>query len=90
MAEKKYWIQLDQNNIIRDCVEYEVPGYSEYETAYPLPIGFYGGWFKYVDGEVIEIPELKPATAIEELELTIAELAVDTDFRLSMLELGLV
>ncbi|MFT4146697.1 MAG: hypothetical protein QM644_19810 [Mobilitalea sp.] len=87
---KTFWIQLDQDNIIRDCVEYEVPGYIEYETAYPLPIGFIGGWFKFENGEVIEIPELKPATAIEEIELTIAELAVDTDFRLSMLELGLV
>lgn len=87
---KKYWIQLDQNNIIRDCVEYEVTGYVEYETAYPLPIGFIGGWFKYEDGVVIVVPELKPKDGNAELELAIAELAFDTDFRLSMLELGLV
>lgn len=90
MGTKKFWIQLDQNNIIRDCVEYEVPGYIEHETAYPLPIGFYGGWFKLENGVVTDYPELKPKDVNTELELAIAELAVDTDLRLSMIELGLV
>ena len=90
MITKKFWIQLDQNDIIRDAVDYQVDGYIEYETAYPLPIGFIGGWFKLENGIVVEVPELKLKDENAELELAIAELAVDTDFRLSMLELGLV
>lgn len=65
----KYYLQLDENNIIRDAITYPYGNYVEYETPYPLPIGVCGGWFKFENGEIVEYPELKPkALAEEELE----------------------
>ena len=36
---KTYYIQLDQNNIIRDVVEMPVDGYMEVQIEDPLPVG---------------------------------------------------
>ena len=36
---KTYYIQLDQNNIIRDVVEMPADGYMEVQIEDPLPVG---------------------------------------------------
>ena len=43
---KTYYIQLDQNNIIRDVVGMPVDGYMEVQIEGPLPVGINGGWYK--------------------------------------------
>ena len=67
---KTYYIQLDQDNIIRDVVEMPVDGYMEVQIEGPLPIGINGGWYKWENGTYMECPELKPET---EMELRIAD-----------------
>lgn len=79
----KYYLQVRSDGIVTDAITYPVEGYIEYETNDPLPNGFIGGWFKYVDGKIIECPELKPKTesvGLEELKQTIATMqdAIDT------------
>ena len=73
---KTYYIQLDQNNIIRDVVEMPVDGYMEVQIEDPLPVGINGGWYKWENGTYVECPELKPETEIEQcisdLEMAIA------------------
>ena len=66
MITKKLYLQLDQNNIIRDCIEYPHEGYIEHEATLPLPIGLIGGWWKLENGEFVEYPELKPDAPLEE------------------------
>lgn len=63
----KYYILLDENNIIRDAVTYPVDGYIEVEYDKPvLPAGINGGWWKYENGQFVEYPELKPKNPLEE------------------------
>ena len=75
---KTYYIQLDQDNIIRDMVEMPVDGYMEVQIEGPLPIGINGGWYKWENGAYVEYPELKPETELEqrisEIEFAIAAL----------------
>jgi hypothetical protein len=90
----KFYLQLDENNIIRDAIEYPFGNYIEYETEYPLPVGVLEGWFKLEGGKIVEYPELKPSAPLEKrfdaLEEQHAEYLLDLDLRLSMLELGLM
>ena len=67
----KYYLRLNQDNIIVDAITFPVEGYIEYETDYPLPAGINGGWWKFENGQPVEYPELKPET---ELEQRIADL----------------
>jgi hypothetical protein len=73
---KTYYIQLDQNNIIRDVVGMPVDGYMEVQIEGPLPIGINGGWYKWENGTYVEYPELKPETEMEQrisdLEMALA------------------
>lgn len=73
---KTYYIQLDNNNIIRDIVEMPVDGYMEVQIEGHLPIGINGGWYKWENGTYVEYSELKPETELEqritELEMALA------------------
>lgn len=72
----KFYLQVNQNNIITDCIEYPYQDYIEFEGEVPQAV--HGGWFKLIDGEIIEIPELKPIgrdEEIEELKQLVADLA---------------
>ena len=62
----KYYFRLNQDNIIVDAITFPVEGYIEYETDYPLPAGINGGWWKFENGQIVEYPELKPETEIEQ------------------------
>lgn len=67
----KYYLRLNQDNIIVDAITFPVEGYIEYETDYPLPAGINGGWWRFENGQPVEYPELKPET---ELKQRIADL----------------
>lgn len=67
----KYYILLDENNIIRDAITYPVDGYIEVEVPGLFPAGINGGWYKWENGTYVEVPELKP---MNELEQRVADL----------------
>ena len=79
----KYYLLLDENNIIQDAISYPTDGYIEVEVDKPFPAGINGGWYKWENGTYIEIPELKPKGIDRELLETalqrIAELEKQAD-----------
>lgn len=89
---KTFYLQVDNNDFIRDCIEYQHDDYKQIELNTPLPVGLIGGWFKFENGQIVEHPELKPLPEPDytDLDLRITETELAVDYRLSMLELGLV
>lgn len=79
----KYYLLLDENNIIQDAISYPTDGYIEVEVDKPFPAGINGGWYKWENGTYVEIPELKPKGIDRELLETalqrIAELEKHVD-----------
>jgi hypothetical protein len=63
----KYYLLLDENNIIQDAISYPTDGYIEVEVDKPFPAGINGGWYKWENGTYVEIPELKPKGIDREL-----------------------
>jgi hypothetical protein len=63
----KYYLLLDENNIIQDAISYPTDGYIEVEVDKPFPAGINGGWYKWENGTYVEIPELKPKGSDREL-----------------------
>ncbi len=63
----KYYLLLDENNIIQDAISYPTDGYIEVEVDKPFPAGINGGWYKWENGTYVEIPELKPKGIDHEL-----------------------
>ena len=63
----KYYLLLDENNIIQDAISYSTDGYIEVEVDKPFPAGINGGWYKWENGTYVEIPELKPKGIDREL-----------------------
>ena len=53
-----YYLQVQPDNIITDCITYEYDNYIKWEGEINEPI--HGGWFKLIDGQIVEVPELKP------------------------------
>jgi len=80
-----FHIQVDQENIIRDCIEYPHPGYIEVPNlTTPLPESFIAGWHKWENGQAVLVPELKQAP----IDVQIAE-AIDA-YTLELMEGGLL
>lgn len=73
---KKYYLQVNQNNIITDIIDFEYPGYIEYEAEF-IPDGVHGGWFKFENGEIIEIPELNPNNIENQIKAAIDEFTMN-------------
>ena len=88
---KIFYLQINNNNIITDAIEYEYEGYIPFE-ANLLPIGINGGWFKFENGKVVENPSLKPIdenTKIQALENESSELVFQNamqDMRIESVE----
>lgn len=77
---KKFYLQVNKDNIITDCIDYPHEEYIEYVGEVPPAV--HGGWFKLIDGEIIEIIELKPKDTNAEIEelrqkLELQQLAID-------------
>lgn len=63
----KFYLQVNQNNIITDAITYPYENYIEYEAAI-LPSGVNGGWFKLENGVIVEYLELKPVVPGDEIK----------------------
>lgn len=65
---KTFYLQIRQtDNVITDCIEYAIDGYTPVSLAMPLTDGLIGGWFKLENGVIVEHPELKPITPADEI-----------------------
>ena len=68
---KKFWFQVNEENIITDAIEYEYPGYLEVELNDEfLPAGINGGWHVWhkETNQYIFIQELYDAAHQEQEE----------------------
>lgn len=72
---KTFYVQLADDNAIKDVVENPHENYVEVQLETPLPAGINGGWYKLIDGVLVEFPELKPKDESDDLHLALAELA---------------
>jgi len=54
----KFYLQVNQDNIITDCIDYPYSDYIEWEGTLTEPI--HGGWFKFENGQPVKYPELQP------------------------------
>jgi len=77
-VKKTFYIQVDENGIIRDVIEFPYDGYMQVELDTPLPPGINGGWYRWIaeTGTYEEVPELRPEASLEQriadIELAIA------------------
>lgn len=69
----KYYLLIDNNNIIQDAISYPTEGYIEVEADKPFPAGINGGWYKWENDTYVEIPELKPKGIDRELLETVLQ-----------------
>jgi hypothetical protein len=77
----QFFIQINQEGYITDCIESSHTGYLPVDLPLPLPQGLIGGWYKYLGENEIgydglkhdELTELsKLYQKIEEMEIQIA------------------
>jgi hypothetical protein len=54
METKTFYLQLDQENIVRDVIEMPYKGYVPLDLPLPLPVGINAGWYRcdYVEGTI--------------------------------------
>ena len=52
------YLQVNSDGTITDCIDYQYEDYIPYDGEVPQSV--FGGWFKLIDGKIIEYPELKP------------------------------
>jgi len=57
----KYYLQVNKDKIITDCINYPYSNYIEWNGIIVEPV--HGGWFKLEDNLIVEYPELKPTEA---------------------------
>jgi len=66
------YLQVNQDKLITDCIDYAYGDYVEFDGEVPQAVG--GGWFKLEGGLVVEYPLLKPIDEAQELKNRIADL----------------
>ncbi|GAN11030.1 hypothetical protein MAM1_0453c10582 [Mucor ambiguus] len=47
-----FYLKVDSENIIRDCIEYPYDGYVQVDLPTPLPMGINAGYYRYQNGNV--------------------------------------
>jgi len=67
-----FYLKLNNEGFITDCIDYEFEGYVPYEGE--VPQSCHAGWFKLEDGIIVEYPELKPP--LEDMNQELLELQV--------------
>lgn len=73
----KYYVKLEpETNIIRDIITFPHGNYQEVELSY-IPPGVNGGWWKLVDGTLVEIPELNPTTIDNQIQQAIDDYTLE-------------
>lgn len=48
-----FYLQLTEDNIITDVIEYPVEGYVQVEITQVLPAGINAGWYRWIDGDYV-------------------------------------
>jgi len=60
------YLQVNQDNLITDCITYPFQDYIEFEGEVPQSV--IGGWHKLENGVIVEYLELKPIDKEDEIE----------------------
>jgi len=60
------YLQVNQDNLITDCIDYAYGDYVEFDGEVPQAVG--GGWHKLENGLIVEYLELKPKDETEALK----------------------
>lgn len=55
----KFYIQLDKDNVVRDCITYPYKDYMDVDLEVPLPRGILSGYYKYENGVLVLDEALK-------------------------------
>lgn len=76
MELKNFYLQINDSNIVTDAIEFPYPSYILFEASY-LPPGILGGWFKFENGELVEIPELNPNNIENKIKAAIDEFTMN-------------
>ena len=61
------YLQVNQDNLITDCISYPYGDYIEFEGEVPQSV--IGGWHKLENGVIVEYLELKPMDREDEIEI---------------------
>ncbi|MGX8797237.1 hypothetical protein ACR6HW_14300 [Fusibacter sp. JL298sf-3] len=68
------YLQVQTDGTITDCISFPYGDYVPFEGDVPQDV--MGGWYKLIDGAIIEFPELKPVNRKDEIEKLKAEQAL--------------
>jgi hypothetical protein len=79
---KPFYLKVEANGIISDCITYPYEDYIEHQGDVPMAV--LGGWHKYENGSIIEIPELNPTTIENQIAAAVDAAVLD------MLERGVI
>ena len=76
------YLQVANDGIITDCIDYAHEGYALHEGVVPNSV--HGGWYKLIDGVIVEQVELNPTTIENQINA-----AVDA-YTLELIETGVL
>jgi len=76
------YLQVRNDGTITDCIDYQHEGYVLFVGEVPQSVN--GGWFKLIDGVIIEQVELNPTTIANQIQS-----AIDT-YTLELIEGGVI
>lgn len=79
----EFYLQVQEDGTITDVITYPHGNYVKH-IAESLPVGINGGWWKLVDGALVEVVEKNPTTIANQIQS-----AID-DYTLSLIEGGLL
>lgn len=60
------FLQVQKDGTITDCITFPHGDYIPFEGEVPQDI--LGGWYKLIDGKIVEFPELRPINKEQEIE----------------------
>ena len=60
------YLQIASDNTITDCIDNAYAGYIKFEGEVPQSVN--GGWYKLINGEIIEQVELNPTTIANQIQ----------------------
>ena len=66
---KRFYIQVDANGYITDCIEFPHGDYIQVDLELPLPESFIAGIYKYLESGDFELDEEKRVKMLSEAQL---------------------
>lgn len=76
------YLKTATDSTITDCIDYPYEGYVEFKGEIPQSV--HGGWFKLIDGIIVEQIELNPHNINNQIQQ-----AIDA-YTLSLIEMGVL